>query len=342
MLGEDDAAGGDGGSSSGNIAIPLTDTATVGGSGSGGGGGGFCGYTFPAASTTVTTAANANATAIPPRGDCFSENGDRVLFVPYSELDEMKAVNRDIYRGDRSKAIIFDHKLKVWIIPANRGINESLYQKWLTPSGKWIQMNSKSPFIMQAAAATVTALSTAGAAAKSNVVESANGTAIIGFTEEKETQGLLSKDLTIAIEKHISGDIKCSLHKEEEKFFAISDCKLDADEMDNEDEKMSPPLAIATSEDVLRALKLTDLGVRKYNSSTVVARNLDCRIFDDKQLEIVFSPFGPIVSMELEKDASSEHKNLARVFFESSDSAAECIEALNGKRFDRFKISVSM
>lgn len=99
-------------------------------------------------SSATTAATNANTTT--PRGDYFSENGDRVLFVPFSELDEMRTVNKDMYRGDSSKAIIFDHKLKVWILPAKRGIDESLYQKWLKPCDKWIKMNSKSPFVMQA------------------------------------------------------------------------------------------------------------------------------------------------------------------------------------------------
>jgi len=48
----------------------------------------------------------------------------------------------------------------------------------------------------------------------------------------------------------------------------------------------------------------------------------------------LFTPFGEILSVKIERDGKNESKGFAFVCFADSDRAKESIEALNNKKMD--------
>ena len=116
------------------------------------------------------------------------------------------------------------------------------------------------------------------------------------------------------------------------------DRDLPSDSLDIKD-GVADPLLVGSSNS-----SATDGKCSQFSQETLVlVRNLDIQHFDEEQLRIVFAPFSDsIISLTLNNDELDEKKIEAKILFKTIDIASASVKALDGKRFDRYKISVAL
>ena len=74
----------------------------------------------------------------------------------------------------------------------------------------------------------------------------------------------------------------------------------------------------------------------KANFTNIYVKNIDLN-YSEESFEKLFSPFGKITSIYLEKDQDGKSKGFGFVNFEDHESAVKAVEELNDKEINRSK-----